>query len=350
MFFKRQRCILSLVGCVTAYCLMGCQHASPLGGAEEARESVGLVHIGRLPAVLPEASGMVLSSNGKGLWLLNDSGNEARLHALDMEGKVLSGDGVKVLGAVNRDWEALASDGQGRLYIGDIGDNLNQRSYISVYQVREPAFKDESATVEARFDYVYPEKGEHLMSMLNFDAEALFWFRDELYLLTKHRGDADSVLYRLPLEVSSKPQAAQQVRLFKGLGQVTGADVSPDGRWLAVLTYERVWLFETAALQEPERLPAASFVFKRKLPVEAVAFRDNKTLFIASEDFELFTLTLGDFSIVEAGEVPCAGQQPYVQGDPAFLMAYLRVAMSKRNTYQNNSATEANSDKAAATY
>ena len=59
--------------------------------------------------------------------------------AVNREGKVL---GVfKVEGAEANDWEAIATDRQGNLYIGDFGNNRNTRRDLIIYQVREPSFE-----------------------------------------------------------------------------------------------------------------------------------------------------------------------------------------------------------------
>ena len=77
-------------------------------------------------AALCEASGIVKSRKYEGLyWTHNDSGNPATLFAIREDGSVVAR--VPVSGARNSDWEDLALDEAGTLFIGDIGDNLHRR-------------------------------------------------------------------------------------------------------------------------------------------------------------------------------------------------------------------------------
>ena len=43
-----------------------------------------------------------------------------------------------VEGATNEDWEDITIDDAGNLYIGDIGNNKNERDDLRVYRVPEP--------------------------------------------------------------------------------------------------------------------------------------------------------------------------------------------------------------------
>ena len=96
---------------------------------------------------LAETSALAASPSHPGvLWTLNDSGNPMELFATDTTGRALGR--VRVQGARNRDWEALAfgpcpvrpSAGAGRacLYIGDIGDNDRVHRAIFVFRLAEP--------------------------------------------------------------------------------------------------------------------------------------------------------------------------------------------------------------------
>src|SRR4051812_21724822 len=89
-----------------------------------------------------ELSGLVLSRAHRGvLWTHNDSGDRARGFAIAPDGRLLGE--VAVTGAENFDWEDIAiGPGPGSrdtLYVGDIGDNVAQRSDIAVYRMQEPA-------------------------------------------------------------------------------------------------------------------------------------------------------------------------------------------------------------------
>jgi hypothetical protein len=126
---------------------------------------------------LDEISGVVVGHRMDGfLWVVEDSGNDASVYALEPSGKVVAG--VMVVGATNEDWEDLAW-ANGRLWVGDIGDNERDRSVIQVYSFPEPS--DRSVTsVHATIVRLRYEDGPH-------DAEAMFVDpRDEhLYVIAK---------------------------------------------------------------------------------------------------------------------------------------------------------------------
>jgi hypothetical protein len=196
---------------------------------------------------LPEASGVAASRRTPGvLWAHNDSGLPA-LIALNEHGSVIGR--VRVTGAEVDDWEdiAVASCPQGScVYIGDIGDNGAKRDHITVYRIPEPSPKDESTQPAESFRATYPD-GPH-------DAEALFVTeRSELFIITK--GDPGPVaLYRF-----AEPLRSGSTTPLEHVGTATGAkvdatdrptaaDVSLDGRWVAVRTIDRVVVYRTADL------------------------------------------------------------------------------------------------------
>ena len=160
---------------------------------------------------LSEPSGLAASSHHADVfWTHDDSGGNPEIFAVNRDGKVL---GVfKIEGADANDWEAIATDRQGKLYIGDFGNNRNTRRDLVIYQVREPSFEPGTkpilgtTKVERSVRFFYPEQTKFPdKKQKNFDAEALFWNNGSLYLLTKHRSDMSTTLYTVPIQESAKP-------------------------------------------------------------------------------------------------------------------------------------------------
>lgn len=94
-------------------------------------------------SALTECSGVVASrDNANVLWVHNDAGDAARLFALDTQGQLLGT--YNLTGATHTDYEDIGI-GPGPLpnvsylYVGDIGDNNENRASIRVYQIPEPA-------------------------------------------------------------------------------------------------------------------------------------------------------------------------------------------------------------------
>jgi hypothetical protein len=184
-------------------------------------------------------------------WTHGDSGTEPLLFAIDREGRLRAT--VRVTGATNLDWEDLMSDGAGHLWIGDIGNNANNRRDLAVHRVPEPSLEATEVAVDRTVRFRYPDQLRYPdQENRNFDAEALFWDRGALFLLTKHRSDRKTKLYRFPalegrvdLEQLGTFDVGGDPERFGG--KVTAADLSEDGSQLAVLTYHAVLVFPRPA-------------------------------------------------------------------------------------------------------
>lgn len=208
---------------------------------------------------LSEPSGLTAGQQPGVYWTHNDSGDGPVLYAVTVDGRLLGR--FRVEGAEASDWEAITADGQGRLIVGDIGNNANDRRDLTVYRLPEPRVPlgapepvEGAVTVERAVRFHFPEQRAFPPEARNFDAEALFWDPQRaggtLYLLTKHRGDMATVLYRFDtLEPGASVALSARGRFVVGGdphrfgGMVTGADLSPDGRYLAVLTYHALFIF-----------------------------------------------------------------------------------------------------------
>ena len=197
-----------------------------------------------------ESSGLARSRRHPGVfWTHNDSGDSARFFAIDASGNVLAEFAVD--GASHEDWEDIAIDDDGFLYLGDVGNNSNDRDDLVVYRVAEPdpAAGDGHVGVERRLRFAYADQGElGDRGRMNFDSEAIFSRAGQVYIFTKHRSDTATQLYRLDPEVSALQQLEPIARFDLGgeiegfLGNTTAADLSPDGSRLALLTYRGVFL------------------------------------------------------------------------------------------------------------
>src|SRR5262245_21105205 len=93
--------------------------------------------LGRFDAkVIPEASGIVKSRRFPGIfWVHNDSGNPPLLLAVGTDGRIVRRFRVAV---PNVDWEDIAIDDRGHLYLGDIGNNGGLLPVRVIYRLDEP--------------------------------------------------------------------------------------------------------------------------------------------------------------------------------------------------------------------
>ncbi len=201
-----------------------------------------------LDPVVSESSGLVRADDVS-LWTHGDSGNAPVLFRVGLDGRVVQT--VEVTGATSVDWEDLAADGAGNLWLGDIGNNSSTRTDLAVHRVPVPAATASTVAVTASVSFTYPDQvvgsGEQA-----FDAEALFFDRGRLYLLSKRRSDQSTRLYRFPRVQGTVVLEELGTRALGGDpdrygGLATAADLSADGRRLALLTYHAIFVFDRPA-------------------------------------------------------------------------------------------------------
>lgn len=213
-----------------------------------------------LPVEVRETSGLAQSRRDPArFWTHNDAGNGPELFAVDAGGTLVQR--VRVTGARAADWEDIEAGpcpAGNCLYVGDIGDNDGRREGITIYRIPEPepgrAESQPAAALQARF----PDGPQ--------DAESLFALgAGELYLVTKGRG-GPIALYRYP--APQRPGETVTLERVRELfpeprdadDRVTGATASPDGRWVAIRSYRRLYLYPAAALLDRGSTPPEPIV------------------------------------------------------------------------------------------
>jgi len=206
----------------------------------------GIESLGRLdhPAIR-EASGIVQSRRHPGIfWVHNDSGNRPALFAVRRDGSLVHEFAVA---ALNVDWEDIAIDDEGQLYIGEIGNNFNLLPLRAIYRVEEPdpiKPATDPLPVTAASYYRFPPKGR-------FDAEALFLQNGRAIVVAKTFDKREAELYAIPLDPPApllRPAFPQRVGTLPEFTEpVTGADLSADGRLLAVCSLAIARVYAKAA-------------------------------------------------------------------------------------------------------
>lgn len=206
---------------------------------------------------LAEISGLAASRRHPGvLWMHDDGGNPERLFAVADNGDRMAT--LRIEGVTKTDWEDMAAfelDGRSYLLIADTGDNGGLRRSLQLHVIEEPD-KIENARLKPAWSIAFrwPDGAR------DCEAVAVDVARRQVLLISKKRLPPE--LFSLPLmpagnalqtatrlgELAGIPQPDAALRESSPLraklqGQVTAADISPDGTTLAVMTYRYLLLY-----------------------------------------------------------------------------------------------------------
>ncbi|HNR18365.1 MAG: T9SS type A sorting domain-containing protein [Bacteroidetes bacterium] len=157
-----------------------------------------------------------------------------------------------ITNAVNTDWEEVCKDDNGDFYIGDFGNNLNNRTDLKIVIVPNPSVIIGDSVAAQIINFSYPDQVAFPPhdSLKNFDMEAMFWFNDSLYLFSKNRTvpyNGYTKMYKLPSQPGS--YVAQLTdSFFTGVGNlinnsITSATISSTGDKMLLISNTQGWLF-----------------------------------------------------------------------------------------------------------
>ncbi|MFY8008630.1 MAG: hypothetical protein ACOVNW_02990 [Flavobacterium sp.] len=243
-----------------------------------------------LPQNLREVSGMQWDRKGNFFYVIQDSGNGSFLHEIGLDGKEIKN---TIVGVENIDWEDLASDKEGNFYLGDFGNNKNERKDLCIYKINKSAVEDTTMmpVPDYKVSFYYPEQTEFPPKKkdLLYDCEAFFEMNGFFYLFTKNRSkgfDGTTLIYKVPN--AEGHHAAKLLGRYKTGEQfndsaITGAAVSPDDSKFVLLSHSKVWLFEDFVGDDFLNGKIMVLPLHHNSQKEAVCFKDSNTILIADE-------------------------------------------------------------------
>ncbi len=214
--------------------------------------------------LINEASGIGSSKKNPGIfWLHNDSGDTARAFAVDGTGALRATVSFDTVMPTDIEDMAIEDDGASSfLYFGDIGDNGEARTGLTIHRVAEPALGTgaaETLTIASeKMAVVYPD-GAHNAETLLFDP-----IDKVLVIVTKVAG-GPSAFHRIGAFKAGGKATTEKIGEFK-IDLATGGEISRDGRYIAVRDYStstHVWVrepgetLEQAIAKKPCTIPLA---------------------------------------------------------------------------------------------
>lgn len=203
---------------------------------------------------LSEISGMAPSALHQGvMWVHNDSGDEAKLYALQLTDCAIVGELI-LRNVSARDFEGLAAgvDPKGRsvLWVGDIGDNRDSWSDVSIYRVREPKKLGNTIAPVKRYRFTYEDRPHNAETILADPNSQQIW------IVTKQL--ASGSIYALP-----KNMKESGINIAKRIGPATGlitdGAMKSDGSGFVLRDYFDAQFFNgrpAGELTEEVELPA----------------------------------------------------------------------------------------------
>jgi hypothetical protein len=195
----------------------------------------------QFPAEIHETSGIEIDSNGS-KWTHNDSGSFPYLYQVNDTCGIVKK--VWIKGIDNTDIEDIAFGSNKKVFIGDIGNNTNDRKNLQIYETHLDSMYQKDSISVRKIKYSYPDQVSFppLVEQQNFDCEAFFHHQNNLYLFSKNRGTSSyTKCYKLNPAIDS--QVVQLLDSFPVSRWLTSADISPSGQVVALISEFYLTLF-----------------------------------------------------------------------------------------------------------
>ena len=244
--------------------------------------------------VMPETSGFACSRQTPGfIWAHGDenTGSNKKIVAIEPNGTLAMT--VSISSDPGRDdWEDIATGmygGKNYVFIGAFGDNdLQFKDTYYIYYFEEPEITSGTKSISVKsIRFGYPDNKAHNTETLMYDnIEQVFYIADKVK-------DGICTLYSLPFRTDYGTATRTLTKVCElGNGKkfnfLTGGDITPDGKWMAIKSKKYVLLWErqgTESLSETaKRLPVQVAAYQEETQGESIAWKDASTFYTTSDD------------------------------------------------------------------
>jgi hypothetical protein len=237
---------------------LGLANAWPLTAAARAKVAFTITD-----SRITESSGLAADPTAEGYWTVNDSGDSAIAYGLSTSGRVV---GTLEYRAGPIDVEAVAMH-DGRLYVADIGDNLADREFVTVYYFDNASPDDRTVSYHS-WDFTYPD-GPHDAETLLVDGSG------RLFVVTK---DAVGAVYAAPRQ-PKRAGVNELTKVGDAPGAVTDGSFLPGGKRIALLTFGSIVVIDAKSY---EPVGQADVPMQRQ-PESLTVSLDESSLLVGSE-------------------------------------------------------------------
>ncbi len=242
-----------------------------------------------LPKKLKEVSGITLSKDKKTIWVIEDRGNKNAVYGLNEDGQMVAK--IPVENSENTDWEDIISDQQGNIYIGDFGNNDNDRKDLAILKTDLKDVNQTTTKVIQTTKFLYqgqtdfPPKKSNLL----YDCEAFVEMNGNFYLFTKNRSkgfDGTFLVFQVPnKEGDFAAKLIGKLQLQGGYNDaaITSATINSTKDKIVLLTHKNIHVLTGFTANDFNNAKIQKIPLNHNSQKEAIVFYDDKTLMIADE-------------------------------------------------------------------
>ena len=162
--------------------------------------------------------------------------------------------------------------------------------------------KDKVEVEKVKFSYPNQTKFPPKKKDRFFDAESLVYKNGFLYVFTKSRVKGKygkTILYKIPAVKGN--HVAKRISTFENCADlqcsITGASISPNGKKVALLNHQSVFIFTNFVDDDFFSGKVKEFPLGHVSQKESISFKDDITLYIADEKTKSLGGKLYEFKI-----------------------------------------------------